>query len=172
MSKSATTKPEMAIVIKPWIKLSVTTQGYQLNLQGSDTFDLKEVIKSVGGKWTAVNKSWTIKLPADLEPLNTAIKTLSAKRSEEFKAKRDAAKAQRLFDASPEGIAKKKAEAKQLVLNALELKKKTGAYYWICCEECEVIDWQRAHTSCNACAVDCGLYKNTFRVRGAIFTGD
>ena len=39
---------------------------------------------------------------------------------------------------------------------------------WICCDKCEVIDWSRKYTMCQACAVD----GNAFRVRGVVFTGD
>jgi len=40
--------------------------------------------------------------------------------------------------------------------------------YWICCDECVVIDAKRMHTACTKHAID----GNSFRVRGAIYTGD
>ena len=91
---------------------------------------------------------------------------------QEAKDKRTAAKAQRMFDATPEGQAIIKANQKAKVMAALAQKAETGAYHWICCEHCEVIDWARQHTSCKPCGSFDGQSWNTFRVRGRLYTGD
>jgi hypothetical protein len=138
---------------------------------GYDTYALKEHIKAAGGKWNAETKSWLVQKEGVADVLKAA-QELSVTRDSEKKAARQAAKEKRAFDLTPEGRAQAVKEAKARVLAALELKKNTGAYHWICCEECEVIDWGRGHTSCKACAEGEGVYRNTFRVRGRIYTGD
>ena len=40
--------------------------------------------------------------------------------------------------------------------------------YWRCCESAKIIDGKRGFTSCEIHAID----GNSFRVRGAIYTGD
>ena len=125
------------------------------DLTGYDTFALKEAIKAAGGKWNAATKTWTV---ADLGAVLDAANLLSVQRTEEKRLARLAAKAKRT---TPEGLIALTQEKKNLVLNALKVKKETGAYYW-------VIDWVRAHSSCTVHAE----YGNTFRVRGSIYTGD
>lgn len=141
-------------------------------ITGYDTYDLKEVIKSCGGKWAPLTKSWVVMEGKDLGLLETAISELKAKRSSEAKEKRDKLKAERAFAATEEGRALAKAKALAHVKACLVEKAKTGAYHWICCEKCEVIDWQRQHTSCWDCGSDNGQSRNCFRVRGRLYTGD
>jgi hypothetical protein len=154
------------------VKLYGTKDGAKLTLSGYDTFALKDAIKASGGKWSAETKTWVINTPTDIQPLITACNALSTQRSQEAKDKRTANKAQREFDRTPEGQAIIKASQKAKVMAALAEKAKTGAYHWICCEHCEVIDWGRQHTSCTPCGVFDGQSLNTFRVRGSIYTGD
>jgi hypothetical protein len=90
----------------------------------------------------------------------------------EKKKDKDSKAAAKAYALSPEGIAARQEAERLRILACLEQKEKTGAYHWICCEKCEVIDWGRQHTSCQACAVWGGQSWNTFRVRGSIFTGD
>ena len=150
----------------PYIKLQIAGDAEQgWAIIGYDTYALKDIIKKAGGKWNPETKTWSIPPTAAIEPFYAELKAISDGRRAQRKI--DAAAAQERIRLANTPEAKK-----QRVLDALAIKAKTGQYYWICCEECEVIDWQRAHTSCKACAVDCGLYKNTFRVRGNIFTGD
>jgi hypothetical protein len=132
------------------------------------TFYAKEAIKAVGGKWDTVTNSWTISsdvTPEVLKGIEDAAK--SAKKKE-----KDEKVAERAFAVSPEGRAMAKEEERKKILACLEEKKKTGAYNWICCENCVVINWERQHTSCMACAQWSGQSWNSFRVRGSIFTGD
>lgn len=152
----------------PYIKLTIAgdaAQGWAIS--GYDTYALKEHIKKAGGKWIAETKTWAIpaECAANMPAFYAELKVVSDARRIQYKINVAAKKERVRLANTPEA-------KKQRVLDALAIKAKTGQYYWICCEQCEVIDWARAHTSCNACAVDCGLYKNTFRVRGNIFTGD
>ena len=145
------------------VKLTITDVSMGFAVAGTDTFALKDHIKASGGKWQPGTKTWLVP-SAGLESLLKAVKTMSDERAKEKKAKRLLAKEQREFDNSLEGQALKAQKAKDQVLQAL----KTGAYNWICCDQCKVLDWNAAHTSCAAHAVD----GNAFRVRGAIYTGD
>ena len=137
------------------------------------TFYAKDAIKAVGGKWDPSIYSWTLPAHIDSEMLRKELmEKAGATEKAEKKKEKDVKAAARAYAISPEGIAEAKAAAKARVLWALEQKKTDGSYHWICCEQCEVIDWGRKHTSCMACAEWGGQSWNTFRVRGSIFTGD
>ena len=137
------------------------------------TFYAKDAIKAVGGKWDPSIYSWTLPVHIDSEMLRKdLLEKAGATEKAEKKKEKDAKASARAYAISPEGIAEAKAAAKARVLWALEQKKKDGSYHWICCEQCEVIDWGRQHTSCMACAEWGGQSWNTFRVRGSIYTGD
>jgi hypothetical protein len=131
------------------------------------TFYAKEAIKAAGGKWDATSREWTISSDVTAEVLNglEEVAKVAAKKEKDEKA------AFAAYAKSPEGRALVKEEERKRMLACLE-QKKTGAYQWICCEKCEVIDWERQHTSCMACAEWNGQTWNAFRVRGSIFTGD
>jgi len=150
----------------PYIKLLIAGSAEQgWSISGYDTYALKEHIKAAGGKWQAATKTWAIPAKQDIEPFYATLKAVSDGRRAQRKIDADAEKERIRLANTPEA-------QKQRVLEALTIKAKTGQYYWICCEECVVIDWKRAHTTCDACAVDCGPWKNSFRVRGSIYTGD
>lgn len=138
------------------VKLIANKVGSAWIVSGFDTFAVKETIKSLGGKWDPLAKTWSI-VAEDISVLDAAAKELSETRV-----------AAKKYAASPEGRA---ATYKAQFEAALALKA-TGAYHWICCDKCVVVDWGRQHTTCDACAVNCGPYKNSFRVRGMIYTGD
>lgn len=136
-----------------------------VNVYGK-TFYVKEDLKKVGARWNV--NTWTINPDVAtsefLAQLNAlAYEGIKAERDAEKKKKEEAA-ALAAFHKTPEGKAKRWAEIQEL--------KKTpagaAAYYFICCEHCEVINWARKHTSCNACGHD----GNTFFVRGMLRTGD
>jgi hypothetical protein len=59
------------------------------------------------------------------------------------------------------------AEEKKLVKAALEEKERTGAYYWICCEDVQVLSWARKVTKCVKCAKGDG-----YCIGGRLYTGD
>jgi hypothetical protein len=166
------------------IVITQTAAGWTVSGQ---TFDMKEHIKAAGGKWQPATRTWFIEATKDIASLLKAKADDEAARAAAAIEAKAAKKAQRAFDATPEGqeaLRLKRAAdqmaaaaaAKARVLWALEEKKRTdagaAAYHWICCESCEVLDWKRKHTSCRACAVFDGQSWNSFRVRGNIFTGD
>ena len=132
------------------------------------TFYAKEAIKSAGGKWDSDKRCWTISSNVSSEIL----KELEDAAKEGVKKEKEEKKAAAVFAKSPEGIAKRQEEERLKILACLEQKKTTGAYHWICCEKCVVVDWGRQHTSCMACADWSGQSWNTFCVRGRRYTGD
>lgn len=137
------------------------------------TFYAKEAIKAVGGKWDPSTCSWMLPVHIDSDMLRKdLVEKAAATEKAEKKKEKEAKAAARAYAISPEGIAEAKAAAKERILWALEQKKKDGSYHWICCEECNVIDWTRQHTSCRACADWDGQSWNSFCVRGRRYTGD
>ena len=155
--------------------LKFTTNETHLFISGK-TFHIKETLKNIKAIWNPELKSWSVPIALDTSFLRTSLEdrvkeivlvngnpVLSAAEKKEAAAEK---KRLREYAASSEG---KKAT---LLAVLAEKEKGNGAYHWICCDQCEVIDWVRQHTSCNVHAEDCGLYKNTFRVRGMIYTGD
>jgi hypothetical protein len=140
---------------------------------GGKTFYAKEAIKTLGGKWDPITGSWMLPVHLDSEMLRKDLQEKALAIEAETKTKEKQKRmAERTYALSSESVAAAAALQRQTILKCLEEKKKTGAFHWICCENCKVIDWRRMHTSCDTCVVDCGLYKNTFRVRGMIYTGD
>jgi hypothetical protein len=101
-------------------------------------------------------------LPAwhDHPELRTKLEELATQKKKEEDAVK---KAVRLYAKSPEGKAVAAAEEKLRIKAAV-----AAGSTWICCENCEVIDWIKQHTYCQPCGVD----GNSFRVRGNIRTGD
>jgi len=157
-------------------------------ITGKDTYELKEAIKRCGGKWAPLTMSWVVPADRSLAPLEAAMQALKEMRDAEAEAKRAADEEFRKTAEALAGRALKKAELKaarataklekaaaaekERVKACLVEKAKTGAYWWICCENCRVVDWYKMHTYCWDCGSDEGLYRNCFRVRGSIFTGD
>ena len=148
--------------------LGFTKNSTHLVVTGK-TFPIKDSLKALGARWDPTVSAWT--LPAHLDSehlrsdLNNKLKEIAAvERAEKKKAA--------AYAASPEGIAEAKEKQRNLIIACLEEKKKTGAYHWICCEKCEVIDWARKHTSCRACADWDGQSWNSFCVNGRRYTGD
>jgi hypothetical protein len=128
--------------------LVMTRENETLIVTGK-TFDIKDEIKTLGGRWDATRGAWTL---PDTE--ETRAKLTAA--SEKLKASRKAVKAP---------------DARAVVKSCLEEKAKTGKFHWICCEECVVVNWARQHTTCAACAKWDGQSWNSFRVRGNLYTG-
>ena len=153
-------------------KMNFTKTQANLVISGK-TFYAKEAIKAIGGKWDPSSFTWILPVHIDSQMLrNDLLEKASAMEKAEKKKEKDTKAAGRAYSRSPEGIAEAKEAERLQILACLEQKKKTGAYHWICCEKCIVMDWGRQHTSCNACAEWSGQSWNTFRVRGSIFTGD
>lgn len=171
------------------VNLSIIKGGDGANtVTGYDTYELKEAIKSCGGKWEPFTRSWVVQAHRSLAPLEAAMQALKDQRQAVAEAKRAADEE---FKKAAEALAghalkkselkaaraaakleKAKAADKMRVKACLAEKAKTGAYSWICCEKCEVVDWYKQHTYCWDCGSDKGLYRDCFRVRGSIYTGD
>jgi hypothetical protein len=142
-------------------------------LIGGNTFYIKDAIRVLGGRWRKELSCWSLPIFLDNEELREVMQgDAEAACKAERKKRREEAKAARAYWASPEGLARAEEEERARVRRALEQKKETGAYWWVCCEECKVIDWHKKHTSCRACAEWDGYCWNSFRVNGSIFTGD
>ena len=137
----------------------ISSPGFMVS---GKTFPIKEHLKALGGIWKA--PYWVLPLNADT-PTNrsTLIKTLKDTLKAE-KVIHELRIAEREYRNSVEGAA---AAEKQYNTFLAEYRKKPESY-WICCDQCRVVDWTRQHTVCEACAVD----GNSFRVRGSIRTGD
>jgi hypothetical protein len=129
-------------------------------LIGGKTFNIKDRLKEVGGRWNPQKSIWSIPTASDTPELRQELEALARQKKKEEDA---AKKAERLYAKSPEGKAVAAAAEKQRIKAAL-----AAGSTWICCEKCEVIDWIKQHTYCQACGVD----GNSFRVRGNIRTGD
>jgi hypothetical protein len=140
-------------------------------------------LKRYGGIWNTEKKIWVFPSAANQEHLRTSIlddieddnileRAAALKREEQAKEERKkaraATKALKLWKESPEGKAALALEEREKVRQA-----KAAGTHWICCEECEVIDWKRQFTSCKIHCVDHGGgWIDSFRVRGCIYTGD
>ena len=135
------------------VKLTATVKDNGISLDGSDTFHLKDVIKTLGGVWHKETRTWTLPLDTGMAPLQAAAVNLGIAKA----AEKEAEKIRFAYQSSPEGK-----------LERVKAAFASGQYYWICCEKCEVHDWRRKHTSCIHHAVD----GNSFRVDGMIYTGD
>lgn len=139
--------------------LIFTKTATNLNIAGK-TFPIKELLKTLDARWDPSILQWTLPIHLDSEHLRN---TLTQKLEDNIVIEKVEKKKAIEFARSPEGIA--------MVKNQIEEKRKTGAYHWICCDECEVIDWRRQHTSCKACAEFDGQSWNSFRVSGRLYTG-
>ena len=153
----------------------VPTENQRVFVYGK-TFDVKERLKEVGGRWDPNSTAWTIPAASDTPEFRANLAALFAEQFAKKKAKAAKEKEERLaaiaYAMTPEGIAEAKERNKNIVLACLEQKKKTGAYHWICCENVEVLDWNRQYTSCKACGSDYGTHIESFFVRGRLRTGD
>lgn len=125
------------------------------------TFPIKEQLKALGGIWQS--SRWVLPLNADA-PLTRANLVeqcrLAIKAEKETAAAAEKARLAYLF--SPKAV-KDALKAKEAGNHSL---------HWICCENCVVLDWSRQHTSCQTCGQDNGMWKDSFFVRGRLYTGD
>ena len=130
------------------------------------TYDVKEQLKANGGRWNAQVNGWMFRDCTDVEELRSRLEEVVEQVMLEKKRARKVELAERKMHRewlrTPEGMAYTAAEERTRVAAAV-----AAGSPWICCAECEVIDWQRQTSSCQVHAVD----GNTFRVRGNIYTG-
>ncbi len=160
--------------------LKYATSATSLLVSGTGTFHIKDILKSpqFQGRWDPDARSWALPIELDTQDLRAYLLT-SAKDAK--KRLKDAEQQQRIFDASPEGKAILKAERKASMRAALEEDKKREArgeppiYWYICCEDCEVISIRRGQhmTTCDTCA-DRTTYPwpLTTKINGVWYTGD
>ena len=127
------------------------------------TFDVKDHLKAKGARWDAKVSGWIFRDRTNVEELREELREVVE--AAEFRRKQELAeqKLRRKWLRTPEGREYAAAEEKKRVAEAV-----AAGCGWICCEECEVVSWERKTTSCAVHAVD----GNTFRVRGCIYTGD
>jgi hypothetical protein len=127
------------------------------------TYECKESLKILGAKWCQKEHAWVFPGESSVDTVRNALESILAEAVEAQRKisslKNAERKAKKLWDASPEGKKARVVEA---------LKTNRSKYHWICCEECEVISWERMTTYCLAHAVG----DNAFRLRGHIWTGD
>lgn len=157
------------------------------NLLVGNSFKIKDHLKdNLKARWDPDTRSWAIPIHLDCEHLR---QELNAMDKQMRKAEREANKEQRertaerererlAYLATPEG--KEAARQQRIADNKARqeddkqriARGEAPVYWWINCLECEVVDWHRKTTSCDACAEDTGPSPNTFRVGGNIRTGD
>lgn len=152
----------------------------QLVLNGN-TFDVKEIIKALGGKWNPARRVWTLPLDLDTDETRARLGALS-RNDQELLEEATKAAAAALTAAAEAAAAKKHAKAELLAskiakLRATEKERvrrsvESGSYPWICCENCEVIDWNKKHTSCRVHAHWDGQSWCSFRINGTLYTGN
>jgi hypothetical protein len=157
----------------------LTREETQLVISGK-TFDVKDTIKSLGGKWDAARRIWTLPLELDTEETRARLGALT-KQQEEVAEAAVAVWREAVLKAEKEGRAAaiKRAEKRRAAADAknLELVKwcladTSGKYSWVCCDKCEIIDLEKGHSSCRAHAHWDGQSWCSFRIFGSLYTGN
>jgi len=138
------------------------------------TFPVKEKIRELGGRWDPVRGVWT--LPLDLDTDEARIHVGALTKAEEERAAAAAAGAMKEERQAKVAKKEEKRRANAAVKN-LELVKwcladTSGKYSWVCCEQCEIVDFKKGHTSCRAHAHWDGQSWCSFRIFGSLYTGN
>lgn len=150
----------------------IFTQSAEKLVVSGKTFYAKDPIKSHGGIWDPQSSSWSIPLEKDSPEFRRTLQLEANALEKAQKAKERAErKAQREYEASPEGIQAAAEAERERVRKCFE-QRKTGAYWWICCADCKVLNWHLKHTTCMKCAEWDGYCWNSYRINGSIFVGD
>ena len=128
------------------------------------TFPIKDQLKQNGGRWDA--DRWLLPLNAD-SPLFRAnlveqcrLALLAAKEVQKLEKAEQIKRIAYLH--SPEFV--KAAVASNAAGNP--------TYFWVCCEQCRIVSYERQSVWCNACGADYGTHIEAFFVRGRLRTGD
>jgi hypothetical protein len=159
--------------------IHLTREQTQLVVTGK-TFELKETIKALGGRWDAVRRIWTLPLDKDTDETRARLGALT-KQQEEVAEAAVAAWREEVLRAEAETRAKRvkkeekrraAAAAKNLELVKWCLADTSGKYSWVCCEQCEIVDFHKGHTSCRAHAHWDGQSWCSFRIFGSLYTGN
>lgn len=123
-------------------------------LVGGKTYAVRDTLKAVGAVWNPARKGWVV-AGAQVEAVRGWVEEVLAE--EVVKAKKlrkeelAAARAQKAWEASPEG---RRARVDQALA--------AGTHTWICCADCNVIDWTRKTSDCSV---------HGFRLRGCSWNG-
>ena len=137
------------------------------------TFPVKEKIRELGGRWDPVRGVWTLPLELDTDEARIHVGALT--KAEEARA---AAAAGAMKEERQAKVAKKEekrranAAVKNLELVKWCLADTSGKYSWVCCEQCEIVDFKKGHTSCRAHAHWDGQSWCSFRIFGSLYTGN
>jgi hypothetical protein len=137
------------LVSIPGLKIEYYCDG--IIISGRNTFDYKEQLKALGGVWDAPTRQWALPPAADL----TTIEIVERPPPTPYRKSMT--------------VEERKAMDKERLLAALEKKKTSSEFYWICCDKCTVLSWSSMMTSCMEHAGREGEY---VRRRGMIYTGD
>jgi len=148
--------------------LYIAREETQLVISGN-TFDAKDAIKGLGGRWDAARRIWTLPLALDTEDTRTRL-GVSTKREEDRLVLPE--EERRAKAAEKEQKRRAAAAAKNRALAQKCLADKSGKYWWVCCEECEIVDFKKGHTSCKAHAHWDGQSWCSFRIFGSLYTGN
>ena len=134
-------------------KLTFTQTAEGIIVTGK-TYDVKDILKAAGASWA--HPRWIFRNRQGVDALCNDIREDVEIAMANAKVVAQAEKAHQKWLKTPEG-------QKHCVQQAVQ-----QGVPWICCESCEVVDWNRKSTYCMKHAVD----GNAFRVRGNIYTGD
>jgi hypothetical protein len=148
--------------------IHVKREETQIVLTGK-TFDVKEKIKSLGGKWNPERRVWTLPLAMDTDELRTQLGALT--QAEEACVVATVEVVEPRAVSSGQARVKRSKASKNLELVKWCLADTTGKYSWVCCEQCEIVDLKKGHSSCRAHAHWDGQSWCSFRVFGSLYTG-
>ena len=148
--------------------IHVKREETQIVLTGK-TFDVKEKIKSLGGKWDPDRRVWTLPLAMDTDELRTQLGALT--QAEEARLVATVEVVEPRAVSGGQARVKRSKTAKNLELVKWCLADTTGKYSWVCCEQCEIVDLKKGHSSCRAHAHWDGQSWCSFRVFGSLYTG-
>jgi hypothetical protein len=144
------------------MSLIFSTNNKSLVITGK-TFYIKDVLKTLGAAWNPNLKMWELPIDLDSADLRAQLCKKVKINIQNIQANKKAEEKMRI----------KYLASHEAVMDALKAKESGNMnYHWICCENCVVLDWGRQHTSCQSCGHDNGLWKETFFVRGRLYTGD
>jgi len=148
--------------------IHVKREETQIVLTGK-TFDVKEKIKSLGGKWDPDRRVWTLPLAMDTDELRTQLGALT--QAEEARLVATVEVVEPRAVSGGQARMKRSKAAKNLELVKWCLADTTGKYSWVCCDQCEIVDLKKGHSSCRAHAHWDGQSWCCFRVFGSLYTG-
>ena len=150
--------------------LYMNREETQIVLTGK-TFDVKEKIKGLGGKWDPNRRLWTLPLSMDTDEVRTQLGALSQGEEERIMAVTTLLERRARAASLKHSRAVAKAAAKNLELVKWCLADTTGKYSWVCCEQCEIVDLKKGHSSCRAHAHWDGQSWCSSRIFGSLYTG-